>query len=209
METREIQISAPKLEIVQVPIRGTAPLVMGKMGQEAKEKLRRSLEAGSTNKMQKKKEPRDFQREFEQCLHVSDEGWYGIPATAFRSAMISACRTVGYVMTRAKLAFSIKPDGFDREDAMPLIRITKGEPHKFVATIKTSSGDANLSVRAQWLPGWEAAITIIYDTEMLTSNDIANLMLRVGAQVGIGSGRPDSPKSAGQGWGLFEIIQGG
>lgn len=35
--------------------------------------------------------------------------------------------------------------------------------------------------------------------------DVANLMNRVGAQVGIGEGRPDSKNSAGMGWGLFSI----
>jgi hypothetical protein len=41
---------------------------------------------------------------------------------------------------------------------------------------------------------------------MLTEADIANLIARVGLQVGIGEGRPDSKQSAGLGFGLFEIV---
>jgi len=41
---------------------------------------------------------------------------------------------------------------------------------------------------------------------MFTSSDVVNLFNRVGAQVGIGEGRPDSKASAGLGFGLFEIV---
>jgi hypothetical protein len=34
---------------------------------------------------------------------------------------------------------------------------------------------------------------------------VTNLMQRVGLQVGIGEGRPDSRESAGLGWGTFAI----
>jgi len=40
---------------------------------------------------------------------------------------------------------------------------------------------------------------------MLTEEDVVNLIARVGMQVGIGEGRPDSKASAGLGFGLFEI----
>jgi hypothetical protein len=41
---------------------------------------------------------------------------------------------------------------------------------------------------------------------MLTADDVTNLINRVGLQVGIGEGRPDSKDSAGIGLGLFEIV---
>jgi hypothetical protein len=41
--------------------------------------------------------------------------------------------------------------------------------------------------------------------DQFTPEDVANLMARVGMQVGIGEGRPDSKNSAGMGWGLFKI----
>jgi hypothetical protein len=40
---------------------------------------------------------------------------------------------------------------------------------------------------------------------MFSLDDISNLLMRVGLQVGLGEGRPDSKKSAGMGWGTFEI----
>jgi hypothetical protein len=41
---------------------------------------------------------------------------------------------------------------------------------------------------------------------MLTADDIVNLISRVGLQVGVGEGRPDSKQSAGLGFGLFQIV---
>jgi hypothetical protein len=41
--------------------------------------------------------------------------------------------------------------------------------------------------------------------DQFTHQDVANLMTRVGLQVGLGEGRPDSKNSAGMGWGLFQI----
>ena len=40
---------------------------------------------------------------------------------------------------------------------------------------------------------------------MMDASDITNLMKRLGIQVGIGEGRPDSKESCGLMWGLFEV----
>jgi hypothetical protein len=52
---------------------------------------------------------------------------------------------------------------------------------------------------------WSAKPRIRFDAEMFTASDVANLMKRVGMQVGIGEGRPDSRESAGLGWGTFTV----
>ena len=48
---------------------------------------------------------------------------------------------------------------------------------------------------------------IRWDADQFTLDDVTNLLSRVGLQVGIGEGRPDSKNSAGMGWGLFEIAR--
>ena len=55
--------------------------------------------------------------------------------------------------------------------------------------------------------GWEADVRIRYDGDQFTASDVVNLLARAGLQVGIGEGRPDSKKSTGMGWGLFEIAK--
>jgi len=53
---------------------------------------------------------------------------------------------------------------------------------------------------------WAAKLRVKYDQDQFSTQDIFNLISRVGAQVGIGAGRPDSKASAGMGFGTFEIV---
>ena len=118
-----------------------------------------------------------------------------MPCSAFRNALISACRTAGFVMTRAKLALFVEADGYD-EDGTPLVYFTKGEPHKHIGYARNQTGVADIRSRPMWNPGWEATVRVRFDGDMFTPTDVANLMVRVGQQVGIGEGRPDSKQSA-------------
>jgi hypothetical protein len=64
---------------------------------------------------------------------------------------------------------------------------------------------ADLRVRAMYKE-WGATLRISYDSDQFTIQDVTNLIMRVGAQVGLGEGRPDSKMSSGMGWGTFEIV---
>src|SRR5688500_438017 len=107
----ELVIKAPNLQIVEFQVRGTAPYVQHRFWKKAQ--IMATQEAGSTtqSKSRKARAPRDFAADYEQSKHVSTDGWPGIPAPAFRNAMISACRVAGFTMTRAKLSVFILPDG--------------------------------------------------------------------------------------------------
>jgi hypothetical protein len=104
-------------------------------------------------------------------------------------------------MTLAKLSIFVEGDGFDKVDAVPLIKINgSAEPH--IMHARNATGVCDIRVRAKFWP-WSADINISYDSDQFTSTDVANLLQRVGQQVGIGEGRPDSKMSAGMGWGTF------
>ena len=200
-----ISIKPPNFSYLAINIRGTAPLVINRFSAKAMEMMRATQEAGSTAKAKKVREPKNFDALFEDAKHVSHEGWEGINAAAFRSGAISACRAVGYKMTHAKLAFNVKEDGFDRVDGAPLVRLTEGEAEQWVAHTRNTTGVIDLRCRPMYR-NWAAVLNIRYDAGMLTSSDVVNLISRVGLQVGIGEGRPDSKNSAGLGYGLFEIV---
>jgi hypothetical protein len=167
--------------------------------------MKAKQEAGSAAKKGTKKPPKDFKQCYEDAKHKSSEGWLGIPAGAFRSAMISACRTVGYKMTVAKLSFHVIHDGVDAVDFTPLVRITKGEPKYLESPMRNATGVADIRARPLWDAGWQAVVGLRFDADQFSAEDILNLLARVGCQVGIGEGRPDSRECAGCGWGLFEI----
>jgi len=204
-EEQAISIKAPNFGHIQFRLIGTAPLVGNKFAAKMREAMKAGQEAGRTAKSKKVREPKNFDEVYQGHRHISTEGWDGIPATAIRAAMVSACRTAGYKMTWAKLAFQVIPDGFDNDDRSALIRITKGEPKPLESYVRLATGAADITHRPVWDPGWEAMVTIRYDADMLTSQDVANLLARAGEQVGILAGRPDSRMSVGQGWGTFKL----
>lgn len=202
-----VQIKAPDIREAIFQIRGTAPYVQSAFPKKAAEMMKAKMMAGGTAKGKKVRDARDFEEDYRQAMHLSDEGWCGIPAGAFRQAMISACRLVNFKMTLAKLSVWVKADGIDNNDGTPLIKLS-GTPECNIMHTRNATGVADLRARPMWRK-WSASVRISYDADQFTSTDVANLMHRVGLQVGIGEGRPDSRSSAGLGWGTFEIVSGG
>ena len=200
-----VEIPAPKFRICELKLVGSAPFVMHKFSQKARNQIIETQKAGSQAKGKKVRQPKDFDEVYAGAMHLSAEGWCGIPAGAFRNAMISACRTVGYKMTHAKLAAFVLADGYDKDDETPLIKI-EGNPIRHTTYARNDNGSVDIRVRPMWKK-WHCVVRIRYDADMFSQKDIVNLMMRVGQQVGIGEGRPDSKNSAGMGWGLFDIEQ--
>lgn len=202
---KTLTIAPPKLQVAEFRIIGDSPYVQNKFSAKAREMMRQKQEAGSTAGKGKKKEPKDFQQCYKDAMHVSEDGWFGIPAPAFRNACISACRIAGFQMTKAKLSVFAMADGYDADDGTPLIKITKGKPEYTELLVKNETGVADVRPRPMWRQGWEAVVRIRFDADQFTLEDVANLLMRAGMQVGIGEGRPDSRKSCGMGWGLFRL----
>jgi len=204
----KVTITPPNMAEVRFKIVGTAPLVENKFSQRALEGMAKDMAEGSTAKKKSKREPKDFDRLTKEATHISDEGWEGLPASAFRNGLISTCRLLGFPMTLAKLSIFVKADGYetDRFGVQPLIRITKGKPRRTDFAVRNANGGADIRPRPMWAPGWEATVTIRFDADQFTSQEVLNLLARMGEQVGIGAGRPDSKDSAGMGWGTFRVL---
>lgn len=199
-----ITIAPPNMQELQMTIIGMAPLMICRFSQKAMEKMMATQSAGSTARKGAKREPRDFDADFQGARHISTEGWDGIHAAAFRNGMISACRLVNFKMTIAKLSVFIMPDGFDVVDGVPLVRIDGGEPVKRIMHTRNATGVIDLRARPAW-DRWRCHLRISYDADQFTATDVVNLLSRVGAQVGVGEGRPDSRSSAGMGLGMFRL----
>lgn len=143
---------------------------------------------------------------FNDARYCTEEGWDGFQCSAIRNACISACRLAGFKMTVAKLSVFCEPDGFDKtQPQFGLVRI-EGKPRMAIDMGRVATGEPYPIVRPVYFP-WKAKITIRWDADQFHLDDLANLMTRVGMQVGIGEGRWDSKKSAGQGWGQFAITE--
>jgi len=192
------------MRVAEFVITGTSPYVQQAWSKKAIQQIKDTQQAGSQAKSKKNREPKDFQKCYEESIHRSTEGWAGFPASAIRAAMISACRLVAFKMTLAKMSIFTEPDGFDAVDGQPLVKIIKGEP-KYCEHMVRIQNTCDLRSRAMWQPGWQALVRIRFDLDQFSLTDVTNLMHRVGAQVGLGEGRADSRSSTGMGWGFFSI----
>ena len=196
-----ITIKAPKFERMQLTIVGTAPYMQARFSKKGEIMAKMAL--GSTARKGAKREARDFEKDFREAQHISEEGWVGVPASALRNASIDACRMVGFQMTKAKMSIFIEADGLDAEDGSPLIRI-EGEPEMSTMTTRNATGVVDVRARPMWRR-WQLNVRVKYDADQFSASDVVNLVARAGQQVGIGEGRPFSKSSNGIGFGTFEV----
>jgi hypothetical protein len=190
-----------------IKIKGTAPLVLNKFSNKAKETMMATMSTPKNAKKAKTERPaRDFDADFMGARHISEKGWDGISASAFRTALIDACRTAGFVMTKTKMSVFVIADGFDKEDGTPLVKInTKKDPERSELPVRVGQGTTDIRVRPMWRD-WGCDITLEFDADMITPDSVVNLLDRAGKQVGVGEGRPFSKTSCGMGWGTFEVV---
>lgn len=205
MGTAESVVIKPINKVrVTVKITGTAPYLQNRFSnyQQAK-MLEKQLAGSSSARTRKAKPPKDLDALYRGSMHVSQEGWHGIPATALRNAMIEACRLAEFEMVRAKMCIFIVADGLDAENLEPLVRL-EGKPQQHLDRVKIGMNQTDIAVRAIF-PKWSADVTIEFDADVFKPVDVINLLARAGWQVGVGAGRPLSKTTGGTGKGTFEL----
>lgn len=220
-EEKQIIITRPKIKIATVRLNGTAPYVSnGANAVDLIKTLTRPEEEVKAMRAAKKRQARNFTIPYETSKHIAvTEGsppkpvkkpWCGIPCTAFRWALIDACRLCDIEMTRAKMLVFVEADGWDDQGA-GLVKILGGLPESFNAIVRCPPGPTgapNVATRARW-PKWHVNLRVRYDAELLKDESVGNLIERAGVSCGVGAGRPFSKTSPGMGWGTWAPQQSG
>lgn len=208
MSNQTVVIKAPNMATAEFRIEGTAPLVVHRIDQKVADGFKSKIEQGTQPTGKKRHEARDLDDICEAAKYIGEtdgKRWEGFNASAIRCAMISACRLCNFKMTLAKLSVFVIEDGRDVLNPLyPLVRI-KGKSERTELIGRTETGVAMLTVRPMYYP-WSATLNIRFDADQFKVQDITNLLSRVGEQVGICEGRPDSKNSAGMGWGTFRVL---
>lgn len=198
-----IVISPPNLKQGEFPIVGTSPYVQHKFSEKVRKQMLQAQQKAAGTKG-KKREARNVEEEYKAAMHLSEDGKKnGIPCAAFRNAMIDACRTAGFVMTKAKMTIFCLPDFYDK-DGVPLVHLI-GTPEPNESPVRLESGVASVAIRPMWKE-WRAIVKLQWDGDQFTFEDVGNLLARAGMQVGVGEGRNFSKSSHGMGWGTFKLV---
>lgn len=204
-------ILKPNMKVGQFKIVGTAPLVQHKFSAKARMAIKltheQKDEKGDTATAKKpKKAPRNFKQEYLDAMHVGEDGKQGFPCTAIRAALIRACSTAGYVMTKAKMSLFCLTDTLDAEEGVGLFYF-KGKPEQHEGMVRLAKGVCSIAVRPMYRV-WSATLNLKWDDDQFHMQDVVNLLIRAGETVGIGEGRPFSKDSSGNGWGTFRVLEG-
>lgn len=197
-----INIPKPQIDRLIVPIDGTSRLVSHQWSQKAIKSIKRKEGHEPTPK----REPKVPQEEYEASLYKAEEGWYGMPAHAFKQAVINACRYTGSVtMVAAKGTIFVEPQGFT-SDGVGLIRIRGDKPRMREDMVRVGMSGTEVRYRGEF-PKWSAQLPIRYNINIITPDNIYNLFELAGLHSGIGEGRPSAPKKPLD-WGMFTVSRG-
>lgn len=187
----QIIISRIETETIQIPLVGTSPLMTHKFSEKAKRQMLDAMQGRKTPKQAK-----DPQAEYETAAYRTDDGGYGIPAIAFKSATVSAARFFGKSVTMVGLRQTLFVAGeFSRTEGMQLVRII-GEPEMREDVVRVNNGGTDLRYRPCWYE-WEVEIDVTYVRSMLTRDSVLSLVEAGGLGVGVGEWRVEKRGDSG------------
>lgn len=216
MASEKILIPMPKMEVIQMTLRGIAPLVIRAWDEKTQQQL---ADKQSTNtKTKKAREARQPDDVMNAAKYVSTEGWDGVPAAAFKAAMVRAVDLLNLSksdmnMTRAALCIFVKHDGMEKPRkqlgnmATVSTRLLKiiGPPAKNYPKMQpTASGTPYMSYRPMYDP-WSVILRVEFNSLLLSAEDIVNLAATAGYFVGVGEHRPSARESRTGEYGRWEI----
>lgn len=187
MANQSVSIELPKLNLqtIEVTLIGDSPLICHAWSRKAKEQM--------LNKQMKKatagKEAKDPQRDFEESLYKLPDGGYGFPAVAFKAAAVTACTSVaGITKVAARQAFHVEGE---------FIRILGSEPRPREDMVRVGMGTADIRYRGEFFP-WYVVVTMKFNGNVLSAEQVTNLLNTAGFGVGVGEWRPERDGSYGR-----------
>lgn len=191
--TDVIEIAKIDAETIQVPLIGTAALVVHRFSEKAK---RQMLDAMQNKK--NPKQPKDPEAEYEGAFYRFGNKLekFGFPAIGFKAATIGGARYYqGITMTMLRQVFFFRGDGIG-PDRVELVEI-HGEPRMREDVVRVGNGGTDLRYRPEFPEGWTATLTLTYVKTILTLNSVLSLIDAGGMGVGVGEWRPEKKGDLG------------
>lgn len=179
-------------QTLTLTIKSLSPMIQHKWSEKAKEMMRQK----HAGKKTKTREVRVPEQESIDATYFTDEGTYGFPAGALKAALITAAhKDIGIEKTLVRKSLFVQC-----YDSGNVIEMITDEPIMREDMVRVGAGSADLRYRPHFKQ-WSAIVSIDYDAEMLTKDDIINLVNRAGFGVGLCEMRPEKGKEFGR----FEV----
>ena len=204
-----LTISIPVINEQQISIRviGDTPLVVHNWSKKAKQQMLDTMMQKAKSKKHDVKNPvEDFieslywleakPSEYTEAAFVAaieSGARFGFPSTAFKAAAVSAGYRAGLTKDKVSTngAFHI------RGDFVEII----GTPVMREDMVRVSNGAPDIRYRGMF-PVWEAVIELNYNANVISAEQLVNLVNYGGYACGIGEHRPEK----GGDWGRYRVM---
>ncbi len=202
MKKTDVAITLPRIDIrlMEVAIIGDSPLIVHAWSQKSKQQMlgKQMKKAGGA------KEAKDPAADFEASLYRLPNEGYGFPSVAFKTAAVTAITSVaGMTKIAARQAFHILGEDVDVIGAFEgtkarqnLVRLICGEPSMREDLVRVGMGTADLRYRGEFTD-WAAKLLVRYNANVLSEEQILNILNVAGFAVGVGEWRPEKDGSHG------------
>lgn len=183
-------------EVAQIEIKGTAPLIVHRWSEKARQMM---LDAQQGKK--NAKQPKDPDADYETSMYRFEDGGHGFPVMAFKAATVKGGGRVfgkAVKMTELRQVFTFLADGIGT-DGTQLARII-GEPNMREDMVRVGMGTADIRFRAEYRD-WSAILRIEYVPSVIDLGSVVALV-DAGGTNGVGEWRPEKSGS----YGTYEVV---
>lgn len=171
---------------------GVSPLVQHQWAEKALRQMREKHQGKKT----KTRDIRNSEEEADAATYKDADGRPGIPAIAFKSALITAAhKDLGIEKTLVRKA--IFTGCADPQEVLP-IDYERVEVREDL--VRVGAGAADLRYRPYFF-GWSCAMSLQFEPTLIQMGDLLTLIDRAGLTVGIGEWRPEK----GGEYGRFKV----
>jgi hypothetical protein len=194
-----IHVSPLHLITLEVPIRGISPYIAHRWSEKAK----RIMLDTQQGKAKPKKQPKDPAAEYNAARYIVDDNRDGIPAVAFKAAIVGAARFFDKSVTMTLLKQLIYVEGVTGTTGPDLLVPIEGQRSMREDCVRVGQGTADLRYRPQY-DNWSATLTVQFPGNQITPESVV-AMIEAGGFGGVGEWRPSCPKGLTGIYGRFAI----
>lgn len=201
--TLRIELPPLRIATMRVKLVGDSPLIMHKWSEKAK----REMLDKQMKRAKRGKDAKDPWRDFCDSMYWLSEqpaepteadlkkATFGFPVVAFKAAAVDSCSHIdGVTKVEARGAFHISGEFAKIEGPPPAMREDM---------VKIAMGTADIRYRGEFRE-WSTTLTVRYNTNGLSPEQIVNLFNTAGFAIGVGEWRPQRDGS----YGMFHVAQG-
>lgn len=183
-KTKEVsfQIPAPNIQAMKVKINGTSPLIFHKWDEKA---IKMILDK-QMKKATKGREVRDPETEYKNSFYYDSKGNIAFPARNIKQALVGSARFLGGAIPMTVLRGALFVMG-DKDGFIP-VKYKEKRMRQDMVTV--GMGTADIRFRGE-LDNWSMEFLIQYDADLLSPEQVLNLLQRAGFSQGLGEWRPE------------------